>query len=74
MKGHIVIFYSRPLSFVESSIQTLIFSIYITFRFSGNDAMFVYLQTTYNDICDWLRNYYVDFHWLVLFIKQPARK
>lgn len=36
--------------------------------------MFVYLLTTYNEIDDWLENYYADSHWLVLFVNQPARK
>lgn len=44
------------------------------FCFSGNAAMFVYLLTTYNEIDDWLENYYADSHWLVLFVNQPARK
>lgn len=36
--------------------------------------MFVYFLYTYNEVCDWLANYYATSHWLVIFIKQPARK
>lgn len=32
------------------------------------------LAHIYNEICDWLANYYATFHWLAIFIKQPARK
>ena len=56
-------------------IQTWVsFAKYITFCFSGNAAMFVYVWDIRNESTDWFIKYKRKYYWLVIFIKQPARK